>query len=506
MGLIAGAREAHLRIQQELIDALELCQVLRSQDGRQLLTEVLSDALESPVSLHGDSQPRQQLVHVLLDCCRQTGGLQGLVDSVRLLEPRAPSLDELALLCDEWHAVRALPTNEWASLRETLLTLCLADDEATEVALLRKLVGIATGYRVLELPRSHRTIWAAFLHLAGANAAAGSLPPAMSFLECVAEQIDNDMIATDLRRRVTAWAEQFELTDRLAHTKERPVRRPEANEPNSIHLLIQFDPAPADPERFLLSHWRQWDGEHWGAQHQGDAPVPRAALENEVDLVVRDVEIELGAHKTPPEGAINLEMVLPWEMLNTPVEFWKKSSMSHDTVPLAVDHPVVLRSLERMRYRRNHLAWKQRWKSLKTQSAANRLYQSVPSGDDYFTMLATHLADPQVVGFVLSEPPMERDGTAWREASMAFHAGIPAILWDRQDCASKLFREALERMLEDGSVTDLPQRIAELRRDALRQHASKDVAHAGRSMAILWENPDRLPDSGLWFDAEKGTG
>lgn len=509
MGLIAGAREAQLRIQQELTDALEQCQVLRSQDGRQLLTEVLSSALDSPVSLHGDSQPRQQLVHVVLDCCGQTGGLHGLVDSIRLLEPRAPALEELTLLCDEWHALRALPTNEWARLRETLLTLCLSDDEATEFALLRKLVGIATEHRVLELPRSHRTVWAAFLHLAGANAAANSLPPAMIFLDCVADQIDNDSIATDLRRLVLTWAEQFELTDRLDRVKGLAVPRPktsEPGEPNSVYLVIQLDPVPADPERFLLSHWRQWDGEHWGAHHQADAPVPRAALENEVDLLVRDVEIELGAHKIPPAGAINLEFVVPWEMLNTPVEFWKKSSMSHDTVPLAIDHPVVLRSLERMRYRRDHLAWKQRWKSLTTQSAANRLYQGAPSGDDYFTMLATHLMDDQIVGFVLSEPPKDRDGTAWREASMAFRAGIPAIIWDREDCSSKLFREALERMLDGGSVTDLPQRIAELRRDALRQHFSKDIAHAGTSMAILWENPDRLPDSGLWFDPEKGTG
>jgi len=45
----------------------------------------------------------------------------------------------------------------------------------------------------------------------------------------------------------------------------------------------------------------------------------------------------------------------------------------------------------------------------------------------------------------------------------------------------------------DGALINLPRRIAALRRDALRLSAATP-GHPGREVAILWDDPDRLPE------------
>lgn len=502
MTLVAGGSVRQLRMQGELRDVLVSCQALRTEGNRETLAELISEVFGEVVPLTARAM-REQLLELVRYCCKKPGGLHTLVEAVLVLDSRAPEAKTLKKLGDEWEAMRALPTEEWDKLREILQSLRLTPDRMQEIRHLRAVVRTATGGRA-ELPSEYSSTWDAFLFTAGANTAPHSLPPAMIFLDCVAERTADSDVVTRLRDWNRQWAEKFAITGLLDEAPWRAIRDPGA-ESDKVYLMIQIDPDPTDGDTFVLSHWRQWHAQAWQPHRLGDCPVRRRDLEAEVDRLISELEIELGTqYDVAQVSSIYLEFVLPWDMLNTPVEFWRKQSMSSDTVPLAIDHPVVLRSIERMRATRHRLAWKLRWKSLSGKSPTNRLFWCQPSGSDYLTTMAAELAsDQRIVSLVLSEPPGDPRTWAWREAATAFRAGIPVIIWDRQDCAAADFENVVGKLLEDGAFVELPQRVAALRRDALRFDSAP---HPGHTIAILFDDPDRIPEPpGTWWSSQRNV-
>lgn len=510
VGMLAGQSGVLLRIQGDVVAALEQCHTLHDAKGRQLLTDILAEEFGATLPLRDQTTARTQLVELVRVCCVRPGGLEALVAGMRLLQPDAPEVELLTHLCEEWHAVRAFPGADWAALRAALLQARLADSGAAgELRALAGLARVATESRVQELPAHCRTIWDVFVYLAGANAAPEALPPSMVFLDCVANQVADPAVARLLRLWNRGWAREWKLEDKLDAAPWRPVPQGQ-DRSRPVYLVIQLDPDPLDNTQLVLSHWRQWDRAEWRPQRGEDKHVNRSMLEGEVDKIISDMEIMLGARPEAAQtGAIVLEFVLPWELLNAPVEFWPKASVLSENVPLAVDHPVVVRSLERLRATRLHLAWHQRWGSLTNRSAfAGRAYWSQPSGADYFRRLAAELSsDERIVSLVLSEPPDPDNEVAHREIMAALRSGIPAIIWHRQDCSASEFRDAVNAMVSDGGLIHLPQRVAALRREALRMEPSSGGRHAGWHVAILWDDPERLPDlPRLSGDVAEGAG
>jgi hypothetical protein len=245
-----------------------------------------------------------------------------------------------------------------------------------------------------------------------------------------------------------------------------------------------------DSDQLLVSHWRQWDPHEWRPQRGDDRTIPSLALEAEVDNIIEGLESMLGASADAANSEdISLEFVLPMELLNFPVQHLRKKALADRMVPLAVDHPIVLRSLERLRTPRLHLAWRRRWE--RTAGKQMRPYWSQPSGSDYFVRLTTELrADQRVFSLILSEPP-EAGNNAHLEVAAALHAGIPAIVWHRLDCSSAHFRDAVTTMVADGALVHLPRRVTALRLDALKL-GTMTPGHPGWEIAILWDDPNRL--------------
>ncbi|MFC6090989.1 effector-associated domain 2-containing protein [Saccharothrix lopnurensis] len=487
-----------------MVEALVRCPVLHGESGREMLVEVLTDSFGDVLVLRGTA-PRLQFVDLVGRCGKLPDGLRVLIDGVSVLDPLTPQLAEMVLLCDEWDAYTALPSDDWEDLRGVLGALRLADGGREELRWLRELAHKALRGRGGPLPSRCRSAWTAFLHLAGANAVAGSPPPAVLFLACLAESVDDPAVAERCHGWWRDWAARFQLPGHVDQAEWYPALAA-AHRSANAYLVIQLDPDPLDEEVLMLSYWWQWDVNGWRPRRQGDVEVRLTEVEVEVDRLVGELETELGVLADDVHAQdIHLEFVLPWELLNTPVEFWRKSSMSVDRVPLAIDHPVVLRSLDRMRAARHRFAWRRRWSAIATSSADVRSYRSAPGGDDeHFTRLATELsADERIVSMVLSEPPGDRNSVAWREVSMAFRAGIPAILWDRRDCSSDFFRDAVESVLGEGGIGQLPLRVRELRRAALRGGGNHEAHHPGHSFALLWDDADRVPEPpGSWWRAE----
>ncbi|CCH29660.1 hypothetical protein ABZ816_15065 [Actinosynnema sp. NPDC047251] len=488
----AGA--TRLRIQGELTDLLESSAALRTESGRQMLTDILGDLFEGPVHLNG-SATRAQLLDLVRQCCHHhPAGLKWLVSALRVLDPYTPALDRLGELSDEWVAAKALPTRDWDRLREVLRSIRLAEGESAERRLLRELVRTSTVGKCEELPAGCRSTWTTFLYLANRNTSPNRLSPVMVFVAQLADRVADRAVAEELLRWNWRWAERFEVTDLMAADRRRPELAGHLRT-DAVCLVFELDPDPVEPEKVTLSYWRHWAGSRWNGRREGDVEVALQDLEAEIDRVIAELEVDLGsAPEGVRSGSIMVEFVVPWEMVNLPIELWRKASLSADTVPLAVEHPVVMRSLERKRHSRFLLAWKQRWRTLVEHSSPLRSYWAHAYQDNDFTKMAVDLQeDDTVASLILSEPPGDRRGRAWREAAAAFRAGIPVLIWDRADCANPRFREAVNTVLADGALEDLPHRVAQLRRAALKAGPG-EFPHAGHSFAVLWENASRLPE------------
>ncbi|MER5268410.1 hypothetical protein ABTZ99_40585 [Actinosynnema sp. NPDC002837] len=486
-----GVNTAQLRLQGEIVALLERCESLRAERGRAMLVSLLSDVLGEQVSLDG-SEVHLQLLGLVRWCCRHAAGLRGLVDCLRLLDPHAPEIAQLVELGDEWAAFRALPTGDWDRLAKALRSVRLSDDPFEERRELRRLADVATEGHCDDLPARCRSVWSLFLHLADHNAGPGALLPAMVLVDCLAGRLEDGALAAELRRCNWRLAEKFEVTDLVEEARWRNETKADGDDSDVVHLVFEVDPDPVDQGKVVLSHWLSWKGSGWHGRRRGDAAIRRDDLEAEVDRVIAELEAELGVTPAAEHvSAIVVEFALPWEMINTAVEFWPKASPADVSVPLAVDHPVLVRSLERTRAQRYWLVWKQRWNAISAEAA--RPYWSRTNGGWDLTGMAVDLNDTSIVSLVLSEPPGDRRGRAWHEAAMAFRAGIPIIIWDREDCSTSHFHEAVTRLFAAGEVRRLPDRLAQLRREALLANES-DGPHAGRSLAVLWDDAERLPE------------
>jgi hypothetical protein len=259
-------------------------------------------------------------------------------------------------------------------------------------------------------------------------------------------------------------------------------------------LIIQVEPDDAEPGRYLMSWWYQWDADEDSFERGGQRPVQTAdEMERWVGTVVLGLEAELADR----DDHVVIEFILPHELLGLPVDWWQLETDTYLPIPLARDYPVMLRSLERIRARHWHRVWRQRWGELARRSGRSGIHWSRPDGDDHLDRLDTALAsDRTLVALVLSEPPMAADGTGMRELEIAMRCGLPVVIWTRQESPPGVFSEALEAFVGTSGISDLPDRTRRLRLDAMRLSPGERAGHLGQHLTLLWDDPGRQPERG----------
>lgn len=481
-----------LGIERDFVDTLERSPLMLEDSSRELIIANLGRVFGKALGVRKQTTARLNVIELVRVCAGLPHGLELLTDQITFLEPLSPEVPELLHLCDAWQAVYALD-ELWAELHAELHALRLAGgDDTDELVMLRELVGIATEARVVELPKHCSTLWRLFVYLVGANTDPNGLPPCMILLRCV----ENRTGDSGLARRLHGWnrelAKKWQLVDLLDAARGPTV--PTTPHRLSLYLIIQIEHDAVDNTKLLLSHWKQWDPSVWRPQRGDNRMISSAALEAEVDDIIADMETTLGASTDAARMPdIRLEFVLPAELLNYPVHQMRKTALADETVYLALDHPVVVRSLERLRMTRLHLAWHRRWDRLATaQPITHRRHE--PGDAHHLSRLHAELAEDQrIFAVVLSGPPVPGNNVAVQEIGAALRAGIPAIMWHRVDCSMSAFHDAVETMVNDGALVHLPDRVAALRRAALRGgDQSSDYPHW--EIALLWDDPTRFPD------------
>ncbi|MEU1268526.1 SAV_2336 N-terminal domain-related protein [Streptomyces sp. NPDC005799] len=468
-----------------IVDVLQSSDTMRHGASRNLWREMLMAELDVPVEPYRDEPLRVWLLKVVSTSAEQPGGLFGVVRSLEYVEQPSVTVNALWSLVDEWEAAEFFDYADLQPLQPVLQAM--GPDGLTAMA------RHASRSRVRELPPRCETGWQVFLWLAGENSPASELPPCMAFLALSAGRLvaEGQTEAAELLRRFNRrQAMDLGVTDRLTDWQQAYVPQ---SAPSLVpaYVLIQLEPDRIDPDRYYLSHWLQSDREGWHPVVGETVHLAQAELPIAVDQLMERVEGRWADLRQP----VILEFVLPWELLNEPVEWWCKEADSTYPVPLVLDYPVVLRSLERLQRAAWHRAWHNKWDQLKERPGENYAHWSHPEGDDaYFFRLERELReDPRAVCLVLSEPPGGDAGTGRRELLAGLRAGVPVVIWDRRGRTDDAFREAVHEIVQDLSPDGLMKQVTKWRREALVAGPEEWDRQVGRHLAVLFDDPERKP-------------
>jgi hypothetical protein len=409
---------------------------------------------------------------------RACGARDCLSDLVEALEPyRLPEQVtwRLRQLNDEWDGLaNVADPDRWLTIKDILEQV----DVSNGLSLFR-----AVQWR--NPPPAHcRSVWHLFAFLATSNSDVQGAPHFMTFLWLVADQLDrrSGRPLLDLLRRMASDWNITETFQRVSAARRREVGRSGEN----AALLILIEPHPLKDGLYTVVHWYGWTADRRLLIRGTDHEVGYDALQETVQWIVQSVESEWPTN----DQRLHIEFILPFAMLNTPVEQWPKEIDEDDgPVPLYKHYSVVVRSLDRMRHPGRHRVWRARWDILTdSPTLAGCLYsQDVPHRlEEEITL------DPRIVAVVLSEPPQHRRGEGMNEIRIAIRTGIPIIMWHRSEGPGSAFRRCVEESMHYGEIAILPDRVFELR--LTNRGPDDERAEVGRNLVLLWDDPVRLPE------------
>ncbi|WP_410670994.1 hypothetical protein [Amycolatopsis sp. cmx-4-68] len=351
----------------------------------------------------------------------------------------------------------------------------------TEVPQMAVMVSRALG-PAIPLPRMDgiTDAWGAFELLQDFNAGPDGIPPAITFLRLLADQVGGE-----LGTAVAGWIEEQARLLRLGPAllvQQRAL--PPLPERPLLHLTIMLEPLSDDPDRCTLAFWRQDDPAIWPPALGGVREIGTAEAEYRVDEVIVEAERVWAGQSV----SASVEFLLPRALINLPVQRWRKEHLSGDPQPLRYGYRLGIRSLERMRSVHWHRAWLVRWNSLIEDPSADRLHYSGNAHSEGHPLDAI-LSDDRWVGLVMAHPPAARPerGAGPDELTSALRGGLPVILW-HPGASPEDLRELLDWMLsEDGGLSELPDRhkLANSRTDG---PSGNSLAH---DLVVMWDDPQR---------------
>jgi hypothetical protein len=465
-----------IEIRAAVVEALVQAGLAEDEQSRSLLIQVISDYLAYPLRVAQHAVGRDHLIELVTTCAKIKGGMAALARAVRMMRPESPECDQISRLVGEPYVLDLLPVEELQRLREWLAEITVSQ--------LPTLVHRAAGPGVFP-DWGVAGAWKAFSYLAEFNAGADGFPPALMFVELVAHQVGgatganlrewNDEQARRLRLEPLLWARRAVVGAVRTQINSR------------LHLLIVVEPDGIDPNRYLLSHWRQDDPSEWPPARGETRMVTFDELERCVDDVVVSAERAWSGHV----GPVALEFVLPRALLNLPVHRWHKEHDSGDPRPLCLDYPIVVRSLERMRSSQWHRVWHQRWSILMDDPSAARVHFAQPADARERHRIDAILSDPRWVLMVLTAPPSRQPQPGADELAAALRSGLPALVW-HPEASSELLQKIVAWLVEDDGLGDLPVRAQASRQAAFQASAGPFDVSLARDLVVLWDDPHRL--------------
>jgi hypothetical protein len=330
------------------------------------------------------------------------------------------------------------------------------------------------------LPRP-ADVWQAFTQLVDVTAGPEGVPPSLVFLDALAAKVGGEVGG-----EMTDWIGQKvrQLRVKPAFEARRAAMTRVVDDPR-LHLMILLAHDAIEPDRYLMSVWRQDDPTEWPPARNDVRDLRLADIERAVDEVVVAAERAWAGHR----AAVTLEFLLPRSLFHLPVHRWSKEHASGNPQPLCLDYIIRLRSLDRMKSTHWHRAWRERWHSMRTDPSSDRIHFA--GADNGAGPVDVALRDQDSVAMVFGGPPPERPrGAGGDELTAALRSGLPVLLWHPEESSEGL-REIVSWLVNGNGLTGLPERTQESRRAALGSSVLPFTRELAGDLVVLWDDPER---------------
>ncbi len=460
-----------------LVDCLAEIPWMRDPGSRRLCLDLLNDRLGVSLVVEDLPTVRTHLLGIVRACRRQhPRGLSALVEVLQQMEPGSQSVVRAHEAVEELIAAELVTEPD----RRELLTL-LGESAGDRFA---EAVRFAAGPTVEPAPRQ-RFPSEALATLERMNARPDGVPPLLIFVEYLAAYFGGER-AAQLRYWNDRQAQQMGLTEKLLAVRQSQTDEPRPPQDVVAYLVIRIEPDHLDPDLFTVVHWRQCDPTGW-RPHRGDA---RSGDLTVVRTHVAELVAKAEAGWAKDASAIRIEFLLPYSLLNLPVDQWDLEEESAVPRPVGLHYQVVVRSLDRARSPQWHREWKRRWDLLKQVpsglAAPEELWMwSEGAKTRQLSALDAKLAvSKEVVSLVLRSVP---EGAEPGEVVVGVRTGVPVMIWHRIDSARPAFESAINAMRD--ALPDLAEGLRKLRSEA--KQSSRPDSHVGSRVSLLWDDPDR---------------
>ena len=189
---------------------------------------------------------------------------------------------------------------------------------------------------------------------------------------------------------------------------------------------------------------------------------------------------------------ITIELFLPSNLMCEKVDQWEILDID-EKVPLGTRYPIRLRSLERLHwrylyYRRSQ--WCIFWDKVKNvlHESTSDLFEHLEEMDNFDReKLETKLEEEEIIGLKITRAHPESIRKDLFKAIQ--RATTPIAIWTREDIPNLDQATFIDQLLKDQPLRYLCQSVQKKRKKAKAQKKE----HLSFHLAILWENPYRLP-------------
>lgn len=481
--------------QQRFMDVLMRIDSMRAGSSRDALILMVEQELGLKLSISRHEKDSFDVWRIVDGCLTYPGGLHALVSVLEMFHRGSSQVTELRLLLDELLPEPLLSTKERRELWQLAQAveegdLQLARSPAASAALAR-LCKEAVGPVGPWPDRVVRSLSVLMAHLEEVPVRPDGFPPLLVFVARLAQELTGPV-----SEALADWARRFaqhrdlemtalpQLSRPAVHTRELgPAPEPAQQ---SAYLVIEFQPDRSGSGLFLLSAWLQADDELGTMVHCDDDPVPFADLHLLMArLLTEDPNI---VNRRIP--TLTVEFVLPRALLNEPLDQLKITIEGLER-RLGIDHPVVVRSLDRIRRRAMHHNWRRKWAQLYNEPGSATMYRLHEPGQYGDEQLYAMLSDDSVCCVTLAFPPSLDTAEMVDELWVAIQSGAPIIAWTRAPRDPKRFSTEFHELFAAGPLS-LPWNVQELRRRAAAQESDTD--HLGNDLSLIFDNADRVPE------------
>jgi hypothetical protein len=462
-----------------LVKAFAALPCMATVQDRSFVVRLLADHLGTTLQLEESPQQLTHIFNIVEAAERRSDGLRTLLHVVRELEGDSTPVRAVEDIIAER---TALPM--WAEGEREELFALLRGVIFTDLVELYRQVG---GGTAPDLP-AETTYRDVFLTLETLNADPDGLPKPIVFVEHLAAGRRSEL-SIELRRWVDRQAVRLGVITELQKMRRELKAPPPGPPPNSpAYLVFLLRRVGLTGDQFQLDHWSQLDlTEGWHPERGEDFTGSIDEVKLQVANLIESVETKWARYQ--PD--IRIEMVLSGELLNLEVDQWAWEVDSPlPPVPIGCRYLFAIRSLERMQSGKYHRSWHQRWSvltgQLKNGAIPPESGRRVAQDDSIRMLVADFETNPDVVSLMLSKPPDPgQDGGS--EVLVGLRAGLPIIVWSREDCDSEEFLTTVQDLLHGDGPGDVLQRMRQIRTTAYRSHSG----HVGHHLALLWDDPER---------------